>query len=365
MPVNEPGKVDERDTGAVLRAAREEAGLSVPEVAQHLKLTVRLVEAIEADDRQRFPPPVYLRGFVRNYARLVGLDPTPLLDTYALDKPGLTLQGVEMPRLSRAGFPSLADLSSRLRTQELPSLAVAASAVGVMAVVLVGLLAWLRPADTTPDSADAGAAATAEADPRTGGGRDDAGTAASSEVGGADDAAAGGTAADRAVTEGGGDAVTGRLESPVAGDAQAAGADGVAPRRDSFGGTADTADGGIAREPEALDEREPGNGIVGIGEARPADALDDPVSVNRLTPIGDEELWFEFTEDCWVEVFDTEGEILFQDLARRRESLHLVGAGPFQIRLGYAPGVTLAYNGEAVPLAPHTRNNVALLVVGQ
>ena len=50
---------------------------------------------------------------------------------------------------------------------------------------------------------------------------------------------------------------------------------------------------------------------------------------------------------------------------RRRQTLRLVGAGPFQIRLGYAPAVTLAYNGEPVPLAPHTRNTVALLVVGQ
>ena len=87
--------------------------------------------------------------------------------------------------------------------------------------------------------------------------------------------------------------------------------------------------------------------------------------VRRITPLGDDELWFEFTQDCWVEVFNTEGQALYENLLRRRQSLRLIGTGPFQIRLGYAPGAMLEYNGEPVRLGPHTRNNVASLVLGQ
>lgn len=57
--------------GAVLSQAREAKGLSVSDVAEKLKLTPRQIEAIEAEDLSRLPSPVFVRGFVRNYARLV------------------------------------------------------------------------------------------------------------------------------------------------------------------------------------------------------------------------------------------------------------------------------------------------------
>src|SRR5256885_7359868 len=61
--------------GTLLRAAREAAGLSQDAVAQQLKLAPRQVRAIEEDDYARLPGRTFVRGFVRNYARLVGLDP--------------------------------------------------------------------------------------------------------------------------------------------------------------------------------------------------------------------------------------------------------------------------------------------------
>lgn len=65
--------------GAALRAAREAAGLSVADVAQALKYAPRQIERLEADDYAALPGAVFVRGFVRNYARLVKIDPTPLL----------------------------------------------------------------------------------------------------------------------------------------------------------------------------------------------------------------------------------------------------------------------------------------------
>jgi cytoskeleton protein RodZ len=61
--------------GRELAAAREGCGLSIAEVARQLKLTPLQVEAMEAGDYQRLPGPVFARGFLRNYARLVKLDP--------------------------------------------------------------------------------------------------------------------------------------------------------------------------------------------------------------------------------------------------------------------------------------------------
>lgn len=59
--------------GRKLADAREAKGLTVAQVAEQLKLSGRQIEAIEAEDYSRLPAPVFVRGFIRNYARLVEL----------------------------------------------------------------------------------------------------------------------------------------------------------------------------------------------------------------------------------------------------------------------------------------------------
>lgn len=66
--------------GAALRAAREEKGWTTQDVGARLRLMARQIEAIEAEDFSRLGQPVFARGFVRNYAKLLGLDPNELLD---------------------------------------------------------------------------------------------------------------------------------------------------------------------------------------------------------------------------------------------------------------------------------------------
>ena len=65
--------------GRQLAAARASCGLSIADVARQLRLSPLQVEAMEAGDYQRLPGPVFARGFIRNYARLVKLDPGRLL----------------------------------------------------------------------------------------------------------------------------------------------------------------------------------------------------------------------------------------------------------------------------------------------
>lgn len=85
----------------------------------------------------------------------------------------------------------------------------------------------------------------------------------------------------------------------------------------------------------------------------------------RITEFGDDQMVFTFSEDCWVEVRSNAGDNLYSDLSRAGQTLVLNGQGPFRILLGYAPGVSLDFNGEPVALANFTRNNVANLVLGQ
>ena len=63
------------DVGSRLRAAREAKHLSVLEIADTTKISVRALEALEENDVARLPGGIFTRGFVRSYAAEVGLDP--------------------------------------------------------------------------------------------------------------------------------------------------------------------------------------------------------------------------------------------------------------------------------------------------
>jgi len=65
--------------GGRLSEARQAQSLAAADIARQLKLSVWQVEALEAGRYQQLPGPIFVRGFIRNYARLVKLDPEELL----------------------------------------------------------------------------------------------------------------------------------------------------------------------------------------------------------------------------------------------------------------------------------------------
>ena len=62
------------DMGETLRLAREKRGLSLDGLAQRTKIPESSLRAIEANDIDRLPAGIFLRGFLKAYAREVGLD---------------------------------------------------------------------------------------------------------------------------------------------------------------------------------------------------------------------------------------------------------------------------------------------------
>lgn len=64
--------------GRQLTEAREAREMTIAQVAEKLKLTVRQIEALEAEDMSRLPEPIFVRGFIRNYARLLEISPDHL-----------------------------------------------------------------------------------------------------------------------------------------------------------------------------------------------------------------------------------------------------------------------------------------------
>jgi cytoskeleton protein RodZ len=86
--------------GRLLREARERLKMSVADAAAQIRLAPRQIEALEADDFERLPEVPFVRGFVRNYAKLLHIDAQPLLDALPQAKAAttqLTPDSVEVP----------------------------------------------------------------------------------------------------------------------------------------------------------------------------------------------------------------------------------------------------------------------------
>ena len=121
--------------GGRLAEARKAQNLTTADVARQLKLSVWQVEALEAGGYQRLPGPIFVRGFIRNYARLVKLDPNELLHA-AGDSLPQTVARPELPPSQDIPFPT-----ERRARWPVPAAA---------AVIIVGLLAvyefyWNEP----------------------------------------------------------------------------------------------------------------------------------------------------------------------------------------------------------------------------
>ncbi|HYG32940.1 MAG TPA: RodZ domain-containing protein [Methylophilaceae bacterium] len=83
--------------GQRLQEAREAQGLAVEDISNRLRLSARQVKALEEDDFTVLPEPMITRGFIRNYARLLELDPEPLLEAYRAQVPSEPPRAISIP----------------------------------------------------------------------------------------------------------------------------------------------------------------------------------------------------------------------------------------------------------------------------
>ena len=130
-----------RGPGERLRAARTAAGLTVQGVADDLHLSADLLEAIERDDYARLPGRVFVRGYLRSYARLVDLPVEPVLAAFDANAPA---PEEEAPRLQTV--VSVRQIRSQARSSHSAVRAVTWIIVLALAALLLtwwqGYLEW-------------------------------------------------------------------------------------------------------------------------------------------------------------------------------------------------------------------------------
>jgi cytoskeletal protein RodZ len=116
-------------TGAMLLAARTSAGLELSDVARETRVPLRHLQALEADAHDQLPALPYAIGFVKSYARAVGLDPEMVADHFRSE----TSKGAHVPTAL-----TLEPLDER----RLPSRGLVWLSVGVVVAIIAGLSAW-------------------------------------------------------------------------------------------------------------------------------------------------------------------------------------------------------------------------------
>lgn len=118
-----------------LARARESQDMSVADVARALRLSVKQIEALEADQPDCLPGRTFVRGFVRNYARLLNLDPDQLVAEYLPLQPEMEVQHIQAP----------SQQISFSEHQGKPWLKWLASSFVLVALASWGVLEWMGP----------------------------------------------------------------------------------------------------------------------------------------------------------------------------------------------------------------------------
>ena len=85
----------------------------------------------------------------------------------------------------------------------------------------------------------------------------------------------------------------------------------------------------------------------------------------QAVPAGQALVQVQFSADCWTQLTDADGKVLFSALKRKGELLELAGKPPFELRLGYARGAQVSLNGQPVDVAPFTSGETARMKLGQ
>lgn len=122
------GSGGSQSIGAQLVAARKARQLDIEKVAAELKLDVAIIRALESDNQAALPAPIFVKGYLRSYARLVGLAEDELVRTY-------NVQAGDLPPLT---VSRLATRPARLL--RLPSTRMLRN---VVMLLLLGIMIWL------------------------------------------------------------------------------------------------------------------------------------------------------------------------------------------------------------------------------
>jgi cytoskeleton protein RodZ len=306
--------------GEILRQKRLALGWSQAQVAQNLNLSERIIEQLETGNYQQMPGHTFARGYTKAYGKLLGLDQVELVRTFD-GYTGTDAKGSTVHSLGRLDEPV------RLSRNVLRFV----SFILVVLFIAMGLFWWQERSRQASTSS----AVSIE----------------HVEVEGAD-----GKTEIHPIDE--------PEEQPPVATQQAA------PGVPSPVGTPTPDTNAIAAmtTPSEMPTPTPATGASVPATATPATTSSaSPTTAAAASPsAGSDSLNIRFSASCWTQVSDSTGKILFSGVKKGGETLDYASIKPpVNIRLGFARGAQITYNGQVVDLAPYTKGETARIKLGQ
>lgn len=294
--------------GQLLRNAREQLGWTREQVASRIHLRLTLIAAIEADTYDKHTSHTFIRGYLRAYAKLVGIPEETILAAY--ERLGLTPpDNIDMQSFSRRSRQRAND--SRLKV-----------VTWLVILVLIALsIAWWWQSTARRSAGEEALAATEMGTTST----------VSSDTAASDSAAPVIEAAAPVLPAVSDAAAT--VESPIAVAPVASEAVSTAPALDNASAAVTT---------EAT-------------EASAAVSTEPAATESATAP----QLKMSFTADCWLDVKDANGKTLFSGLKKANDELVLEGPEPLKFIIGAPMAVNLEYKGKSFDMSRYNNGRTA------
>lgn len=293
--------------GQLLAAERERQGLSRADAAQRLHMSAWQVEALEKGDYERLPKGTFLRGFVRNYTRMLGLNAGAALDALAHARPEGAAPGIVVPT-QNIRFDPIGQRMSQ------PYVKATLLAGIVVAFGSAAMYWWLNVRPEPPAARIASKTQPAQPAPHN--------------------------------------LAVAPMQAP----------EPVQPReapRVEEPAKAET--GKRAPDKAQAIQGAPANRLESTRPVKPPDIVNAgivPVQSQRALP-GSRTVKLRFRNSSWVEIRERGGKVILSKLSEPGSEAEVSGRPPLTVVLGNAPGVTVLYEDREFPLEPHTKVAVA------
>ncbi|MCS3769758.1 cytoskeleton protein RodZ [Aeromonas hydrophila] len=293
--------------GQLLRNAREQLGWTREQVASRIHLRLTLIAAIESDTYDKHTSHTFIRGYLRTYAKLVGIPEETILAAY--DKLGLTPpDNIDMQSFSRRSRQQAND--SRLKV-----------VTWLVILVLIALsVAWWWQSTARRSAGDEALAAT--------------------EMGATSNTPS--ATVPPAVD------VADPMVAPATSAAVATSADPVA----SAAATTLPVDASSAVATTAV-----ASSAATATQPAADTATSEPAKVPQLK--------MSFTADCWLDVKDAKGKTLFSGLKKANDELVLEGPEPLKFIIGAPMAVNIEYQGKSIDMSRYNNGRTARLSLPQ
>ena len=346
--------------GERLQAARMQQGLSLDDVASRMHLSAAILKAIENNEFEEITAPIFVKGYLRAYARIVSLDEDDMIDQY------INFYSKEDPPIT-----STSNTTSELSTAD-PRMKW--TTYIVVLVIAVSLVAWWwnqQQSDEEPISLDSQSSSLEQ--PAVAGteGVNNEIEAASEELIEADETGTAGTA--QATSEPAVEVETVAASEPeptTVSDEEVAVEQTSAtvepePSAPTDEVVASEVDEGEVIESEVVQSESATGEVVAAENGSLETALGTRKEPSRIAPSGSDKLEIVVHADTWADITDANSYQLVYDLLRADKSVELTGQAPFTVFLGNGHGVEIIYNGDDIAVAPRIRDdNTARLKIG-